>query len=211
MRGATRRRAGMSCAARHFNPRSSCEERPSVRTYDDWIIAISIHAPHARSDVITNPFVTLFLNFNPRSSCEERPPGLATRIKKFNFNPRSSCEERLDILLNLLIKSFDFNPRSSCEERPIQGRRPSPAVAISIHAPHARSDFCKCRATCRTLAISIHAPHARSDALPRSSLLDCFLFQSTLLMRGATCYIEIWTRCRDISIHAPHARSDHYC
>ena len=33
---------------------------------------------------------------------------------------------------------------------------------ISIHAPHARSDFCLF-CWCCLLIISIHAPHARSD------------------------------------------------
>ena len=78
---------------------------------------------------------------------------------------------------------------------------------ISIHAPHARSDpfdFMFLVAQ----QISIHAPHARSDSMnpdvkalkkhfnPRSSceerqhhiipLVFVIIFQSTLLMRGAT-------------------------
>ena len=34
---------------------------------------ISIHAPHARSDLRSNLTHLPFANFNPRSSCEERP------------------------------------------------------------------------------------------------------------------------------------------
>ena len=100
---------------------------------------------------------------------------------------------------------------------------------ISIHAPHARSDF-TARAVVSCSMISIHAPHARSDfsALPvplahikfQSTLLMrgatlppendtmTFSFQSTLLMRGATradCVLPVGL---SISIHAPHARSD---
>ena len=105
----------------------------------------------------------------------------------------------------------------------------------------------------RTVGISIHAPHARSDCSessspspipyfnPRSSCEErretyhhtpaSVPFQSTLLMRGATCVCKIGCRggryfnprssCeerhvrqvyiatpRGISIHAPHARSD---
>ena len=104
-------------------------------------------------------------------------------------------------------------------------------VTISIHAPHARSDDeHKVQWVCTQ--ISIHAPHARSDQLPRrpTSRARYFnprssceerqadgtaekskgTFQSTLLMRGATCY-DILHGCRrlkNISIHAPHARSD---
>ena len=87
----------------------------------------------------------------------------------------------------------------------------APAVvfaSISIHAPHARSDSLSIKRTCACL-ISIHAPHARSDRRrrggkpcppyfnPRSSCEErlptsdlgyhaTVVFQSTLLMRGAT-------------------------
>jgi len=82
-----------------------------------------------------------------------------------------------------------------------------PPIAISIHAPHARSDVSLAEYD-KGQAISIHAPHARSDQRkleewaeagdfnPRSSCEErlCMLtlgkryplFQSTLLMRGAT-------------------------
>ena len=36
--------------------------------------------------------------------------------------------------------------------------------------------------------ISIHAPHARSDAQVISGYNKVYLFQSTLLMRGATSF-----------------------
>ena len=42
-------RAAMSFV-RHFNPRSSCEERPLQSLAGAQDAAISIHAPHARSD-----------------------------------------------------------------------------------------------------------------------------------------------------------------
>ena len=81
-------------------------------------------------------------------------------------------------------------------------------MRISIHAPHARSDPCQI-SQFTDRCISIHAPHARSDKAsarvfcvslyfnPRSSCeerrrfsvagLAVMTFQSTLLMRGATC------------------------
>ena len=77
--------------------------------------------------------------------------------------------------------------------------------------------------------ISIHAPHARSDTRP-AALQNAVIFQSTLLMRGATMNLLAGigesvfqstllmrgaTKSRSkhkggnaISIHAPHARSD---
>ena len=81
---------------KHFNPRSSCEERPKK----------AVH-------------YGTYVNFNPRSSCEERhtdrfagfpvikfqstllmrgatPQGLQRPRNLHNFNPRSSCEERLE-------------------------------------------------------------------------------------------------------------------
>ena len=72
MRGATLRRHRHKERQRHFNPRSSCEERPCVH-----------FAIRASCD------------FNPRSSCEERRCTLGRSSRRLtNFNPRSSCEER---------------------------------------------------------------------------------------------------------------------
>ena len=56
---------------------------------------------------------------------------------------------------------------------------------ISIHAPHARSDKAECIAMLYA-AISIHAPHARSDVQFAFFQWIFVVFQSTLLMRGAT-------------------------
>ena len=64
-------------------------------------------------------------------------------------------------------------------------KRLDEAVSISIHAPHARSDGIDKDAV-NTIAISIHAPHARSDFYAAVEKLADELFQSTLLMRGAT-------------------------
>ena len=55
---------------------------------------------------------------------------------------------------------------------------------ISIHAPHARSDEGIVIRPIEPI-ISIHAPHARSDFNFQSSAFFP-VFQSTLLMRGAT-------------------------
>ena len=87
---------------------------------------------------------------------------------------------------------------------------------ISIHAPHARSDYMTAGTAAALGIISIHAPHARSDALPahrrredgdfnpRSSCEERQAgdakdfshrkFQSTLLMRGATRTVSRWSR-----------------
>ena len=170
-------------------------------------------------------------DFNPRSSCEERHPAPCTQTSAPHFNPRSSCEERRiyqpptftsknkfqstllmrgatsrSVLthracakfqstllmrgatchLRLFRRRADFNPRSSCEER----------LRHAHHVHQARR-------------ISIHAPHARSDHKQLTTSTGMTIFQSTLLMRGATRHSR---QCSSphypISIHAPHARSD---
>ena len=83
-------------------------------------------------------------------------------------------------------------------------------IVISIHAPHARSDYHIAGLIKRAYIISIHAPHARSDYIWAAAMLCTFSFQSTLLMRGATCVVDDDIPRRVISIHAPHARSDRW-
>ena len=108
---------------------------------DSTIKDISIHAPHARSDsLLPKLHRGLYQYFNPRSSCEERPHSKPHgRAGGHHFNPRSSCEERPNGRSSMSGATY-FNPRSSCEER-------------------------QCK----------RAKHPREP-----------VFQSTLLMRGAT-------------------------
>ena len=123
---------------------------------------ISIHAPHAGSDT------TLCSGFLTQSRFQSTLPMRgATRkqcCKKSNFS--------------------DFNPRSPCGERRDIVYKPLTKVPISIHAPHAGSDYATVlRAD--VYHISIHAPHAGSD------------YRVTQRPPGGL-----------ISIHAPHAGSD---
>ena len=167
----------------YFNPRSSCEERPSsnicillaskfqstllMRGATSWAHAplwcspISIHAPHARSDmgVLPGNIIETFQSTLLMRGATALDAGLlpsttfqstllmrgatwafypATSSR--HFNPRSSCEERPPVFMDSSPIDADFNPRSSCEERQgCDGVRWLDA-AISIHAPHARSD-----------------------------------------------------------------------
>ena len=170
---------------------------------------ISIHAPHARSDMPVVAYVpqptkfqsTLLMrgataaismdlsssrNFNPRSSCEERrvravPPASSRR----DFNPRSSCEERLCLFVTV-IPPDDFNPRSSCEER-----------RETRHPIHLLDKHFNPRSSCEERPIRMARNSTRSSYFnPRSSCEErlkpsasapfTIIFQSTLLMRGAT-------------------------
>ena len=86
---------------------------------------------------------------------------------------------------SIITNSGHFNPRSSCEERLAHGASSGSSSKISIHAPHARSDSSRSLAMARarlfqsTLLMRGATP---SGAYSRSAMT----FQSTLLMRGAT-------------------------
>ena len=170
---------------RHFNPRSSCEERLSA-------FAMASQAA---------------LDFNPRSSCEERRAAVmrfwavskfqstllmrgATRVPQPIHRVSSSFQSTLlmrgatrlarryfgqlkisihapharsDMMRwTINVANPHFNPRSSCEERQERGEKRKEQTTISIHAPHARSDV-EGPVPLVVLGISIHAPHARSD------------------------------------------------
>ena len=103
-----------------------------------------------------------------------------------------------------------FNPRSSCEERRYFAIFSYLFIVISIHAPHARSDAygLDYEQGVRTIF--------QSTLLMRGATFTVRLniirikFQSTLLMRGATEH-RVWALYNlGISIHAPHARSDQF-
>ena len=145
---------------------------------------ISIHAPHARSDFHLVPLVPARDDFNPRSSCEERPHSCRLPSSLSDFNPRSSCEERLCHRHMMPARIQYFNPRSSCEER----------LALRQH-------------TCFCIHFNPRSSCEERLKPPRMTLNN-ILFQSTLLMRGATICRELEQYKVWISIHAPHARSD---
>ncbi len=111
-----------------------------VRTRLQWPVpAISIHAPHAGSDSQWNlPSLHLW-NFNPRSPCGERL--VAFEASSICLRFQSTLPMRGATILVRHISSFpDFNPRSPCGERLKHNVCITFAVVISIHAPHAGSD-----------------------------------------------------------------------
>ena len=161
MRGATRPTMVRS-GSLYFNPRSPCGERPGplpgcafLPEFQSTLpmrgatpgsckyftqVAISIHAPHAGSDLILSQIDCKGDNFNPRSPCgERRGSDCATAKKAGNFNPRSPCGERhffrgiipvacvfqstlpmrgaTQFFVQFRHDGGDFNPRSPCGER----------------------------------------------------------------------------------------------
>ena len=199
----------------HFNPRSSYEERRFRLNPSFHHCRISIHAPHTRSDLLRLTGTPSTINFNPRSSYEERPRALPWSAKSLHFNPRSSYEERhseRDSDLRHVIISIhaphtrsddrrfrrcycireNFNPRSSYEERPhALPTLDNDAGRISIHAPHTRSDP-QATVLYWLREISIHAPHTRSDRFFLHPKIFPRIFQSTLLIRGATANAPVF-------------------
>ena len=117
MRGATPSISSLYSLMRYFNPRSSCEERPSgyQESQRQMLFQSTLLMRGATTRVCTSSSRKRY--FNPRSSCEER---LAYSVKRsrspFDFNPRSSCKERRRACYRASGKG-NFNPRSSCEER----------------------------------------------------------------------------------------------
>ena len=124
--------------------------------------------------------------------------------------------------------SHDFNPRSPCGERrsppplcfvtlifqstlPMRGatrgfRLRLPHNKISIHAPHAGSDWVF-RLASSIIRFQSTLPMRGATARWQKAHKDMG-FQSTLPMRGATNEAEVEDFCQLISIHAPHAGSD---
>ena len=236
----------------YFNPRSSCEERPGdLFPFPGQVI--SIHAPHARSDdadtlKIIRAYVfqstllmrgatsacprcfshfslfqsTLLMRGATAGPCEDcwgtsisiHAPHARSDTARgnraaapFYFNPRSSCEERHHHHPCKIRCSCNFNPRSSCEERLF----PSRTTASVSRYFNPRSSCEERPATSRKSRI-LHLFQStllmRGATLNLINLILAERFQSTLLMRGATLQPAPAAVGSPISIHAPHARSD---
>ena len=146
----------------YFNPRSSCEERHYPLGWPRRCGHISIHAPHARSDLTSRqvwPCQRISIHA-PHARSDGH--GGAFGCTNVDFNPRSSCEERREIALSVFV-----------------------LLVISIHAPHARSD----PTIANVLPLpSYFNPRSSCEERPQndSAIKTMVLFQSTLLMRGAT-------------------------
>ena len=161
----------------HFNPRSSCEERPDTCLSSIKVVkfqstlrpsphpsqsrTISIHAPHARSDVVSEIIFIARPQFQSTLLMRGATQVLAiddclVTISIHAPHARSDLMTAKNMSLLIFqstllmrgatsaflshdLRPFHFNPRSSCEER--LGRYAEHGVRrISIHAPHARSD-----------------------------------------------------------------------
>ncbi len=161
MRGATSVTPTMISHTTYFNPRSSCEERLRAifcaRPAD-----ISIHAPHARSDHRQRRQQRRLRHFNPRSSCEERHPLAFICMHYDKFQSTLLMRGATVLSDHRWPRRAYFNPRSSCEERP--------GPTIQFISP------------------SHFNPRSSCEERPTQEQVNLRhrVFQSTLLMRGAT-------------------------
>ena len=169
----------------YFNPRSSCEERPRHATLLRDHRRISIHAPHARSDSVTTScrLYSLFQStlLMRGATCLEVRDGALVQAFQSTLLMRGATMPDAPAYGVELISIHAPHARSDGTENPDPRRQ-----LISIHAPHARSDETIRDWFAKLDSISIHAPHARSDEVMLYHVHDIFIFQSTLLMRGAT-------------------------
>ena len=194
--------------AYNFNPHSPCGERQRWAVGVRHCRSISIHTPHAGSDGIVYGF-----SHFPKISIHTPHAGSDVGILHLmhrafdisihtphagsdfsvplsqhpfpDFNPHSPCGERRMMIFGSVSSMPYFNPHSPCGERPALQAGKFVVFAISIHTPHAGSDF-----------------------VSRSAWFRIQQFQSTLPMRGATIKLYLVFNYLWISIHTPHAGSD---
>ena len=164
MRGATWGSVSVSGSS-DFNPRSSCEERLKVTCRMTSCGLISIHAPHARSDMqaAANKEIKAYISIHA--------PHARSDVL---FRRNSGQPPKKEFQSTLLMRGAT-RPRQSGRD----------LRKISIHAPHARSD------SFRTGHIDFQHnfnPRSSCEERPGFSLIyiNTVIFQSTLLMRGAT-------------------------
>ena len=170
---------------RYFNPRSSCEERQPMVAPRGVERYISIHAPHARSDILNvTPLPGRYISIHAPHARSDICPGLLIRLAPISIHAphaRSDhCRPHGDTRGNY------FNPRSSCEERLARCRQDAARQVISIHAPHARSDMRSRQSAVRQGGFQSTLLMRGATFMPSLMVLYIVTFQSTLLMRGAT-------------------------
>ena len=147
--------------------------------------------------------------FNPRSSCEERPESSHALSMWDGF--QSTLLMRGATIARKTGKTYNTLFQSTLLMRgaTADSLQECALLRISIHAPHARSDFVLC-GNGHTIEISIHAPHARSDLLnwqlpitslwhfnPRSSCEErlCY-FQALICLTSSYIFREPLTSFR---------------
>ena len=152
-----------SFTAYDFNPRSSCEERLDMAFIGTLSFVISIHAPHARSDdVVLFCQQEILISIHAPHARSDFHNELVALPKAISIHAPHARSDRFLLYFNTL--PYYFNPRSSCEER-LSGRSTTWSTLVHFNP----------RSSCE-------------ERLPNPYIFIRIIgvFQSTLLMRGAT-------------------------
>ena len=152
--------------------------------------AVSIHAPHARGDLV-GIAVLLAREVSihaPHARGDQRQRHGRDGRSWFQSTPLMRGATRASDARSCRIARF--NPRPSCEGRLGVG------VAVNDRrkfqsTPLMRGATGDARGARHGARVSIHAPHARGDSISHALPLVTPSFQSTPLMRGATWCV--WT------------------
>ena len=130
------------------------------------IVGISIHAPHARSDESCSSSIVSDSDFNPRSSCEERQTSSYWLVNLAVFQSTLLMRGATDA-------SCRHDGRNIFQSTLLM--RGATALRINSNVGHYFNPRSSCeerrcprRVSAGTQRISIHAPHARSDARHRT-------------------------------------------
>ena len=179
----------------HFNPRSSCEERLEGSlwlvelvlfqstllmrgaTYALTVQApgeqISIHAPHARSDLQREVVlrVKLVISIHAPHARSDGLSRLGAHRRRISIH---APHARSDIKRETGLELDKFQSTLLMRGATISDSTAARQLDISIHAPHARSDCHKRHTAAIYFLISIHAPHARSDDLRADTHIQAY-------------------------------------
>ena len=187
---------------------------------------ISIHTPHAGSDLTAAGYECRYYNFNPHSPCGERldTPGdytgdLSISIHTPHAGSDLPClyslhwwlvfQSTLPMRGATIDKPYGkfgggyFNPHSPCGERRIFESDRDFDFNISIHTPHAGSDRISLWVLLPERYFNPHSPCGERRRY-FTKLHTTSEFQSTLPMRGATpTYTRCGTFCQYFNPHSP--------
>ena len=149
------------------------------------IFPISIHAPHAGSDLSGKTLIHFSEDFNPRSPCGERPSRCHLPDLSFQISIHAPHAGSDNVLSIHSLMAFYFNPRSPCGERRYDYVHQCRRIKFQSTLPMRGATLVLGHQGI-PVPISIHAPHAGSDYPPMIVKPAPWIFQSTLPMRGAT-------------------------
>ena len=209
MRGATELFQVSQSFRQYFNPHSPCGERPSRPIRFLPYFSISIHTPHAGSDVSFVPCLIHCADFNPHSPCGERlyqfsAPTVSSSISihtphagsdseiltiKFAFPLFQSTLPMRGATKSVLTESvLLFLFQSTLPMRGATASLQQVGQCFCHFNPHSPCGERPCFNSFPSVYgfISIHTPHAGSDLNGSTITTYLFQFQSTLPMRGAT-------------------------